>query len=78
MANAMLTTKDNPFDPFDEYDKWNRYDQQNGYNTISLIARVCRTSDDDSPLQIEEAWENAIDEIMKNANIGIYEKIIRE
>jgi hypothetical protein len=77
MTEAMLTTKDNPFDPFDEFDKWNRYDQMNGYNTISLISRLCRTSDDDSPSQIAQEWEEAIDEIMKHVDFGIYEKVTR-
>lgn len=74
---AMLTTKDNPFDPFDEFEEWKRFDEQNGYFTLSLVARVCKASTEESDAEIERAYEEAIDDIMKYADIGIYEKVMR-
>lgn len=77
MAESMLTTKDNPFDPFDEVDAWRAFDTQQGYNTEALIARVCRTSQEETEEVQDQAWEDAIDDILKYCDFGIYEKVTR-
>ena len=77
MAQVALTTIDNPYDVFDEFDQWNSYDQRKGYNTLALIARVNKTSDETSEEQQMQDWENAIDDILKYANFGLYKKVVR-
>ena len=39
IANAYLTTKDNPYSFFNEYEEWNAFDEDKGYYTKALVAR---------------------------------------
>lgn len=78
MAEVMLTTLDNPFDPFDQVDDWRRFDVAKGYNTEALIARVCNTTDQLGSRLQEAAWEEAIDDIIKYCDFGIYKKVVRQ
>jgi hypothetical protein len=72
-----LTTKDNPYDPFTQFDKWNAFDTQNGYNTLSLLARLCVSNDEETEEQAEQDYAQAVDDVMKYANIGIYKVVTR-
>lgn len=77
MTQYWLTTTDNPFDPFDEFDDWKKFDEQHGYYTINLIARVCRDSDEMSEELQQQAWNDAIDDILKYVQTGFYQKLVR-
>lgn len=77
MIMKRLTTKDNPFDPFTQFDKWNAYDTQKGYNTLSLIARVAVSSNEETEEEAEETFAQAVEDIMRYANIGIYKVVTR-
>lgn len=75
---VWLTTKDNPFDPFEEPDDWRRFDEDHGYFTLSLLARLDRSSDEESEQEQNQGWEDAIDDVMKYIDYGIYEKVTRD
>lgn len=70
-----LTTIDNPFNPFTQFDDWYNFDESNGYHTCSYLARVIKTSDELSEIDQQEAYESAIDEIIKYNILGIYRKV---
>lgn len=78
MAIVALTTEDNPFDPIDDFDNWYSFDEQNGYHTSSYLARIARTSNDESYADYEAALEQAIDEIVAINTTGNYKKIVKE
>jgi hypothetical protein len=78
MAEAMLTTVDNPYDPFTQYDDWYTFDRRMGYHTPSFLARIVITSDELSDADQAEAIEAAIDEIVRENVLGIYKKVTRE
>lgn len=73
-AKFALSTIDNPYDPFSQFNDWWNYDNQKGYGSSQYLARVAHTSDQLSDAENDEELENAIDEIIKNDFIGIYEK----
>lgn len=75
MTAHMLTTIDNPFNPFTHYDEWYAWDASAGYHTPSFLARVVITSDQLSDADQSLAIEEAIDEIVKENVLGIYQKI---
>lgn len=68
----MLTTFDNPYSPFDQFHLWQMYDIEMGYNTCQLLARVIRLEEDMSDKEREEAYDQAVDEIIKYDDLGIY------
>lgn len=72
MAEVMLTTTDNPYNPFTEFDQWSSYDEQVGHYTLSLLARVCITSDELSELDQSRAIDHAMDEIVAENVSGIH------
>ena len=74
---VMLTTFDNPFDPFDEFAQWFLFDVSKGYNTCSLLARIARSSDGFSTIEDKRETERAIDAIIANDFLNIYEKVVR-
>ena len=78
MAEAMLSTIDNPYNPFTEYDEWYRYDQSKGYNTPSFLGRVVISSDELSEVDQQLAVEEAIDEIVKEDVLGMYVKVFKD
>lgn len=78
MTQTWLTTADNPFNPFDDHDNWRRFDEQHGYFTTNFIARVCRSSDEMSEELQNQAWNDAIEDILKYANTNNYQKVTRE
>lgn len=77
MDNFMLTTIDNPFNPFEKWDEWYDYDTQNGYNTCSLLDRLSFTSEGLPDSINNDIIASAIDDIVKNDQLGIYIKIYK-
>jgi hypothetical protein len=76
MASHMLTTVDNPFNPFTHYAEWVNYDEQLcGYYTNSYLARIARVSDELSDADFDVAYENAVDEIVRENINGLYRKV---
>jgi hypothetical protein len=71
----MLTTSDNPYDPFTSFDAWLAFDEAQGYFTTSFLARIVRTSDELSEADQSLAIDQAIDEIVEENVLGIYQKV---
>lgn len=66
MARTLITTTDNKFNPFTQYDQWASYDEAVcGYYTMSYLARIASTSSDMSEGEMDQAIEDACDEICK-------------
>lgn len=64
MARCLITTTDNKFNPFTQYERWAAYDEiECGYNSMSYLARVAAISPDLTEKEMEEAIEDACDEI---------------
>ena len=60
----MITTTDNKFNPFTQYDRWAAYDEAEcGYYTMSYLARIAATSPEFSEAEMDQAIEDACDEI---------------
>ena len=74
-VECRLTTVDNPYDPFTEYDSWLLYDMEKGYNSSALLDRVANTSPDLTDDEMNEAVEQAIDDIIKYDFMNIYKKV---
>lgn len=73
MEDSMITTVDNPFDPHTQFDEWNAWDKAAGYNTLSYLGRVVRTSDELSEADQNQAYDDAVDEIIR-LNGSLYVK----
>ena len=78
MAEHMLTTIDNPHDPFKDFDAWYQYDEAAGYHSSAYLARIVQSSYDLSEADQLLAIERAIDEIVEENVLGIYQKVSRE
>lgn len=76
-TETMLTTFDNPFDPFDDFTSWWLFDIEKGYNTCSLLARLCKDSEDFSTIEEDADRVRAIDDIVDNDFLNIYKKVTR-
>lgn len=64
MARTLITTTDNKFNPFTQFDRWRTYDEiECGYHSLSYLARIAATSPDLSPGEMDQAIEDACDEI---------------
>lgn len=73
MAKAhMLSTSDNPWNPWTHFKEWNAYDMQAGYHTLAYLARVTVSSDEISEADQDLAVEQAIEDILRIHNGGIY------
>jgi len=72
MAETLLTTTDNPYNPFTEFDQWSACDEQLGHYTLSLLGRVCITSDELSELDQSRAIDHAMDEIVAENVSGMH------
>ena len=68
----MLTTYDNPYSPFDQFSEWMLFDVQMGYNSCERIGRIVKLEDDMSDVEKEKAMQDAIDEIIKYDDAGIF------
>jgi hypothetical protein len=75
MAESMLTTIDNPYNPFNDWDRWYAFDEEHGYHTTSFLARLVNGSDELSEAQQNDAIDEAIDEVVKENDLGIYTKV---
>ena len=71
---CYLTTVDNPFDKMEDYDSWLNFDAEQGYYTDAYLDRIARISPSMSEVEIENEYERAIDEILKNDFRKIYVK----
>lgn len=78
MVQHMLTTNDNPFNPFDNFDAWWQFDIEKGYDSCSKLDRVIVVHDNFSEIEVNEAKEKAIDQIIKYDFTDTYKKISRE
>lgn len=74
-VESMLTTVDNPFNPFTQFDEWYAFDTQAGHHTSAFLARIVRSSDEQSDADQSIAIEQAIDEIVKENVLGLYRKV---
>lgn len=64
MARTLITTTDNKYNPFTQYDQWAAYDEAVcGYYSMSYLARIASISPDFSPAEMDQAIEDACDEI---------------
>lgn len=72
---AMITTEDNPFDPRFDFDSWYAWDVAQGYNTCSYLARIVLLPDDFPEEYNDRMIEQAIDEIIKIHDGGLYKKL---
>ena len=70
----MITTVDNPFDPNTHFDDWHAWDVKAGYHTTAFLARVIITSSEISDLDQDQAYKQAVDEIVKYNVLGLYKK----
>ena len=70
----MLTTYDNPFDPFEDFISWLMFDIEMGYNSCEKLAKVVHISDNMTQKEESEEIERAIDEIIFNDDLGIYQR----
>jgi hypothetical protein len=68
----MLTTKDNPYSPLDQFHLWWLYDIAMGYNSCGLLGRIIKLEPDMTEKEREEAYDRAVDEIIKYDDLGIY------
>lgn len=68
----MLTTYDNPYSPFDQFNEWMLFDIQMGYNSCERLGRIIKLEDDMSDVEKEKAMQDAIDEIIKYDDAGIF------
>lgn len=75
MKRHMLTTIDNPFDPWTQFDSWYTWDESAGYHTTSFLARVVRTSPILSDSEQDVAYENAVEEIVRENVSGMWKKV---
>lgn len=75
MAEHMLTTVDNPWDPFTQQDEWLQHDESHGYYTLPLLARIIVTSDELSEADQSVAYEEAIEEIIKENVSGVHIRV---
>lgn len=78
MKECMVTTVDNPYDPFEQPDEWENFDVSKGYYTNSYLARVARTSIEQSDAEFLREIESACDEICRLNVLGLYRKVSRE
>lgn len=75
MTEHMLSTSDNPFNPFTQFDEWHRWDTAAGYHTSAYLARIMITSHELSEADQSLAYEQAVDEIVREDVLGLYIKV---
>lgn len=71
--DAIVTTKDNPYNPFEQPEEWLDYDHAMGHNTMEYIDRVTYSSPELPPVEQEAAYDDAIDRIIENDIFDMYE-----
>ena len=75
--DCMLTTFDNPFDPFEQLTSWRLFDIEKGYFTCERLAKLVEINDEMSQIEMEEAYERAMDEMIRIYTPYIYKKVTR-
>lgn len=83
MSNVcILTTIDNPFDPFEQFTSWFLFDAEKGYKCCSILDRILTknnvNTDELSEDEVNEAVEQAIDEIIAHDFTDTYIKVTRK
>ena len=83
MAEAMLSTIDNPFNPFDNFDEWMAYDEmlarkQGRPTCCGYLARMSMMSMDLSDKELEDLNEMTIDEICRLNLTGTFVKVLKD
>ena len=80
MANeCMLTTTDNPYDPFEQFIQWYLFDIEKGYNSCERLNKIMEKNGVTafgslSQKELDDAMDQAIDEIIENDFANIYVK----
>lgn len=77
MKQCKLTTTDNPFDPFEDFHNWWLFDTEKGYDCCSKLDRIIKVKDDFTEIEIHNAEEQAIDEIIKHDFTDTYKKVVK-
>lgn len=72
---VMLTTVDNPFDPFTQFEEWYAWDEAAGYHTTAFLARVVITSEELSEYDQRIAYEQGVDEIIRENVSGMHQRV---
>ena len=75
MAEAYITTFDNPYDPRSDFDHWYLFDVLKGYNSCGLLGRIANVSDSMTEDENKQEIERAIDEIIRYDFENKYKKI---
>lgn len=70
----LLSTSDNPYNPHTQWDEWFAWDYPR-YGSLALLGRVVRTSDNLPSSLEEEAYDDAIDEIVTENVSGVHIKV---
>lgn len=70
MQERFVTTTDNPYDYFDNFEQWNNFDVCQGYNTLSLLARLCDSSEELSEQEQLEDINKALESIVNLSITG--------
>lgn len=65
MIEKFVATSDNPYDYFKEFAQWNNFDTAQGYNTLSLVARLCNSSEELSESEEEQAIDEALNSVVE-------------
>lgn len=83
MSEKMLTTIDNNFDPFSDFKRWYELDIQLSEmykrpNCCQYVDRIVKKSPNMSEDEEEEAYENALNEIIKIDPLGVYKIVEKE
>ncbi len=65
MARTFVTTTDNPANYFTQFDQWIAWDEVVcGYYTKNYVARIAAVSSELSAKEMDQAIEDAVDEII--------------
>lgn len=76
---CMLTTTDNPYNPFEQFIQWYLFDIEKGYNSCERLNKIMEKNGVSvfgslSQKEIDDAMEQAIDEIIEFDVANIYVK----
>lgn len=78
MSDYLLTTRDNPYNPFTQWDEWLGFDTLKGHNTLSLLGRMVITSDAFSENEEDDAYHQAVMDIIASDPLGLYKRVKRD
>lgn len=75
IANAVLTTIDNPYNPKTDYDNWKTWDEDNGYDTEAFVARLLANEEDfdiDDEISVDTLTNKVFTEILEHDVLNVY------